>query len=315
MKRGNYPALQARCTQMAYVYALHWTMPVKDCIEPLLAGYEIGIKTGSIDSAFWCICFHLEYSIYTGAPLESLLEDLNTFIRHMGDYNATKPLLLLRFTQFALTRLINPNRTGANEDYLAKCCEEEGEEAMVVCFPMRQMYAFSILGEHQKVADMSLEWWARIMKVLPAQVNLIETSFVGALSCMALLHQDIKKSKKKKYLKHAKDCHAKIKNWTRKGCPNSVVHEALLDAEMMAVKKEPGLARKNFETAALLAGRRGLTHLQALSNERFAIYLEEIGDDQDAEYRYSEALKLYQAWGANAKVQQLESKVRPDIAD
>ena len=300
---------------MAYVYALHWTMPVKDCIEPLLEGYQIGIKTGSIGSAFWCICFYLEYSLYTGAPLASLQEDLRTFIRHMGDYNAAKPLLLLRFTECAITKLIDPNHEGANEEYLAGVCKKEGEDALVVCFPLRQMYACSILGEHQKVADLSFVWYAKIMKILPSQVNLIEINFVSALSCMALARQDIKQSTKKKYMKLAKQCHAKIKSWTRKGCPNCVVHGALLDAESMAIKKEPALALRNYETAALLAGRRGLTHLQALSNERFALYLEEIGDKQEAEYRFNEALKLYRAWGAKTKVQQLECKVGDEIAN
>lgn len=300
---------------MTYVYALHWTMPLKDCIEPLLEGYQIGIKTGSIDSAFWCICFYLEYSLYTGAPLESLQEDLKTFIRHIGGYNAAKPLLLLRFTEWAITKLIDPDHEGGNEEILADICKEEGEDAMVLTFPLRQLYASSILGEHQKAVDLSLEWYAKIMKTLTAQVNLIETNFVSALSCMALARQEIKQSKKKKYMKHSKECHAKIKSWTRKGCPNCVVHEALLDAESMALKKEPALARRNYETAALLAGRRGLTHLQALSNERFAIYLEEIGDKHEAEYRYNEALKLYRTWGAKAKVHQLEYKVGEEMAN
>jgi len=248
----------------------------------MLEGYEIGMKTGSIDSAFWCICFHQECSICTGAPLKSLLEDLKTFTRQMGDCNAEKQLLLLRLTQSALTKLVDPNHEGSNEECLTTIFKKEGEEAMAVAFPMWQMHACCFLREHKKVADMSLEWWAKIMKILPAQVNRIKTSFVGALSCMALLRPDTKNSKKKKHMKHAQECYAKIQSWTRKRCPNSVIHEALLDAEWMAVRKELSLARKNYETAALLAGRRGFAHLQALSNERFAMHLREIGDNHEA---------------------------------
>ena len=75
------------------------------------------------------------------------------------------------------------------------------------------------------------------------------------------------------------------------------------------MKKNKGLALRSYESAALLAGRRGLIHVQALANERFAIYLEEIGDTQEAEYRFKEAITLYQEWGATLKVQQLKNKL------
>ena len=75
------------------------------------------------------------------------------------------------------------------------------------------------------------------------------------------------------------------------------------------MKKERGDLRVKFEQAILLSGRRGLTHLQALSNERLAIYMEEIGDDVEALYRYEQAIQLYSEWGAKAKVEQLQPKI------
>lgn len=82
--------------------------------------------------------------------------------------------------------------------------------------------------------------------------------------------------------------------------------DALLEAEERAMENSKALALRNFEVAVLLAGRRGLTHLQALANERSAVYLEEVGDIDEAKYRYEQAQNLYTDWGATVKVEQVQ---------
>lgn len=83
----------------------------------------------------------------------------------------------------------------------------------------------------------------------------------------------------------------------------------MLDAEWAVLKKEKRDLRVKFEQAVLLAGRRGLIHLQALANERLAIYMEEIRDPVEAYYRYEQAIGLYVEWGAKAKVDKLQLKL------
>ena len=83
--------------------------------------------------------------------------------------------------------------------------------------------------------------------------------------------------------------------------------DALLEAEELAIENSRALALRNFEVAVLLAGRRGLTHLQALANERSAVYLEEWGDIDEAKYRFQQAQNLYADWGATVKVEQVIS--------
>jgi hypothetical protein len=95
-------------------------------------------------------------------------------------------------------------------------------------------------------------------------------------------------------------------------CPNiSNIHKdaALLDAEWAVLKKKKGDLRLKFEQAIVIAGRRGLTHLQALANERLAMYMEEVGDKVESFYRYEQAIKLYDEWGATAKIEQLQPKI------
>ena len=80
-----------------------------------------------------------------------------------------------------------------------------------------------------------------------------------------------------------------------------------MEAEIRALKKEKALAVRSYEVAVLLAGRRGLVHLQGLANERFANYLQEVGDSEEARYRYAQAQSLYSDWGATTKVDQMRA--------
>jgi hypothetical protein len=83
-----------------------------------------------------------------------------------------------------------------------------------------------------------------------------------------------------------------------------------LDAELEALKGDHYAASKSYEVAILYAGRRGLTQDRALAHERYGEHLARLGQDrgQDAEFQIAEAVKLYEEWGAYAKVQLMSRK-------
>jgi hypothetical protein len=89
--------------------------------------------------------------------------------------------------------------------------------------------------------------------------------------------------------------------------PNVTHYDSLLDAELASLRGEEFDARKHYEVAILYAGRRGLTQDRALGHERYGEHLIRMGADyrQDAEYQIGEALKLYDEWGAHAKVRRM----------
>jgi hypothetical protein len=80
-----------------------------------------------------------------------------------------------------------------------------------------------------------------------------------------------------------------------------------MDAELDSLKGDNYAASKSYEVAILYAGRRGLTQDRALAHERYGEHLHRLGNEQiqDAQFQISEAIKLYEEWGAFAKVQLL----------
>jgi hypothetical protein len=82
-----------------------------------------------------------------------------------------------------------------------------------------------------------------------------------------------------------------------------------LDAEADALRgpKFHSTITSRFEAAIQYSGKCGLMHDRALAHERYSEYLSRLGAvrDEDASFQLNEAMRLYEEWGAHAKVKQL----------
>ena len=84
-------------------------------------------------------------------------------------------------------------------------------------------------------------------------------------------------------------------------------YDSLLDGELGSLRGDTYAASKFFEAAVVYAGRRGLVQDQALAHERYAEHLWRLkgGHGSDANFHRREAIKLFEEWGAHAKVERL----------
>jgi hypothetical protein len=85
-----------------------------------------------------------------------------------------------------------------------------------------------------------------------------------------------------------------------------------LSAEQSALNKDYKTAEVLYKDSIRSAARNGNLHHAALINERYGDFLlHELGDEEEAKYRTSEAIRFYREWGAEAKVEML-THVRDD---
>jgi DNA uptake protein ComE-like DNA-binding protein len=77
-----------------------------------------------------------------------------------------------------------------------------------------------------------------------------------------------RKTKKQKFKKDAKKLHSTIKSWVKKGNPNVIHCDRLLDAERATLGGKSNAALEHCQSAASLAARGGFVHDAALANER-----------------------------------------------
>jgi hypothetical protein len=185
-----------------------------------------------------------------------------------------------------------------------------------VCVVQRcRIFLCLYFGEYELGADLTFKWAEKALQTLPGQPITPFVRLSGAICC----YEMARKTKQKKYLKEAKRLSKIIKRWAEKpnnNNPNSYHHDLLLDAEKAAYIGKRPVAYKNYESAILMAGRRGYLADQALGNELFARYCVECGDESEAEFRINESLRLYAEWGAHRKVQLLREefqRLHPNI--
>jgi hypothetical protein len=208
----------SRCYLSVYVYTLQWTTPLKDILKPLLEGYKIGVTTGTLYGAFFCVAFYVEFCFWTGVELTALHLDCETYLKQMEDFEAMKHAAFLNSTRHMIARLIGITDDSEEDDFEAFFLEKN-DIPMMCALRRVQIYVGCFLGEHRKVAELCLEWQSIIAKTLISQVSILEVTFASSLSCMALLRENNGHGSRK-YLAMAAKCRKKIQSYMAKSCPN-----------------------------------------------------------------------------------------------
>jgi tetratricopeptide (TPR) repeat protein len=176
---------------------------------------------------------------------------------------------------------------------------------LVVTIQTQQSRLYVIFGEHGKGADLSITNGYDWPKLAPGNPTIPTALFCGGISSFEMA----RKTKKQKFKKHAKKIHSTIKSWVKKGNPNVIHYDRLLDAERAALDGKSNAALKHYQSAVSLAARGGFVHDAALANERYAEYLlHDMSDRQEAIFYFEEAIKFYSEWGALKKVDLLREK-------
>jgi hypothetical protein len=280
--------------------------PIHAMLKPLLNGYEIGMQTGDVVRALHNLNCYLQAAMVAGRSLTVLEADCRMFVRQMREF---KQDLLEKFSSCLWQMVLNLMGHSKNTTVLTgEAMEEETEIETSLHQAMFQTYKLQLyvwFGDHEQGAELAISKGDSFMKASPGSSLCYIDNFMRGIS---LFHM-ARSTKKAKYKKHAKLVLAKVRKWVEKGNPNVVHHEALLEAEMAALRGKKYNARKQYEIATVLASRQGFIHDAAMANERYGEFLlNDMLDREEAAYRLEEAVKLYKEWGAHAKADILLEK-------
>lgn len=305
-------AVESRTIFVAHGFVLHWTIPVHACMKPMLRAYEVGMSTGDLESAMWGIYFYMEFAIYSGRSLKAIEADFQVYTRQMKEFKQLKALKLsLCLWQGILNLLGRSDHTCdltgeamTEEAVLQEAAQSKDTHTIGMVHRLKTLLAF-FFGEIELGSALALDYGEDFAKQNPGCPGVVQVRLHCAVCCFAMART----SKQRRYLSYAKRLSRIIKSWVGKGNPNMIHYDSLLEAELAVVEKRSHFARKHYEAAVLLAARKGFVHDHALISERYGEFLYfQLGDRREAEYRIGEAIKLYEEWGAAAKVKQIEEK-------
>jgi len=311
---------EARTMYTCYGMVLNWTQPWETCRGPLLDAYHVGMSSGDVESAMWCMYYYLDSSWNTGSSLMSLDRDFMTYTKACQDTRQPLQYMCLAMNWQIVLNLRGLSTTNRRTVLSGDAFDERiilqrsasnknssDLSLLQLILKRYKLYAALYFGEWEVACSIGMSIIDEYCKKLPGQSGCIYVTYISGLAALAVSKF---KSKEKKYRRHGRKCRNKLKEWADRGNPNCIHFVAMLDGEYDASRGMADTAGKHFEVAIKLAGRRGIVQDQAIANERLAESWLYHGDSDNAKYRFVEALRLYGEWGADRKVELLRERCR-----
>jgi len=311
LKRSKSSEWYAKIYLVVYGLVVHWSEPLESCFQPLLNGYEKGLKVGDVNSAASIVHAHCAYHVHLGCPIEPTEALFRKYHYVLTKHNQEQflPLHLL-FWQALLNlmgRSSNPiELTGEvmnQKDFIRDAMENNKSMEMAFLYYNRMLLAF-LFGEYKLAAEMG-ENNKNIGAFALSNFVVTQQIFYEGLNAAVLYNQ----TKVSKWRKLAQANKKVLKKWDCCASGNRTHMIRLLKAELSCSEGDEGKTESLYNSAILDAGKSGFLLDKAIANERAAVYFVDKNDKSRSRRYLSQALECYVEFGAQAKVDQLVSLV------
>ena len=310
---------KAKVINVVYCTIEHYKNKIRNTLEPLIQGYQVGLETGDLEYGSYCILHYCNYSYWAGINLNILesemcqyssslytLKQYNNYyyneICHQSILNLTREYkvaktLLLSGSIYDAQKFIpiykkNNDRYGLFQTYLHQ---------LVLSF---LFYNFSQSQHYAVLAEEYLDG-------VTGMIYIPVFYFYSSLSQLATSSQT-EQNDQDKILTQVTKKQEKIKFFADHAPMNYLHKYHLVAAECHRVKGEKLEAIEAYDRAITLAKENEYHQEEALANELAAKFYLDWGKTKIAQTYLIEAYYSYLAWGATAKVQHLE-QYYPDL--
>ena len=320
LERFENPAIESRIMSVYHIFLVHWTSPIHTTPNLMIEGYSRGMETCDMDSAFWHAHFYHESCLNSGTNLMLLAKDAELYCKQMEDFGMHKHLHCLQSLWQLILNLQGESSNTTilsgsvhDEEWALEFTQQNGDLHHLSHLNKDRLFAAAFFGNWELGAELGMAEIETICKALLGQHSTVVSHFITGLSCFEMAGRRGSKKKKKKYLRAAMTSRKAIKGWFAKGNPNAQHYLLFLNAEKARYKGKTEQALSLYQRTYILSGRTGYNHDQALVCERmYSFYKDILGDPVAAQQCLSDALELYQEWGAMKKVELLQAEARAE---
>jgi len=302
LKRVNHKPSEAGTMLLSYVFGSQWVTPIRECIEPLRSAHRIGLHTGAVENACWCMYYVVFCSFQAGRPLQPIAAECKAHAQRMEDFGQRMISLFCKAQLLTLLGIM-----GISKDEFPLNLSEVESNVPIIVEAIEAMRRFerTYNGEYELVAESTVKHGEAYIKNAPGIPQASYDFAVSGVSCLEVA----RKTGKPEYLREAKRIRKWINGWAKQGSPNFQHWKVLLDAGFAAQKGNVKATVQNYQLAVELATDGGYIHDAALANELWAAFaLDVLSDEDEAQLRLHDAIKFYAKWGALGKVQRIKAK-------
>mmetsp|Transcript_58455 Transcript_58455/g.142951 ORF Transcript_58455/g.142951 Transcript_58455/m.142951 type:complete len:1255 (+) Transcript_58455:215-3979(+) len=289
----------------ATTLAFAWRMPLHGLIKDFTRGYEAGMKVGDTEGAMWNCFYRSMYDVMAGKPLNGVVEKTRRHIPQMVELKKIEAATITVSIQKFVVELIGDPLTSLEEKIYAMVGTSESQHAAAPYGAKAwDNISLSLFRKYALAAELAIQNGNEFMKKFANIPMHMWDKFHQSLCLYAAAKVSIgrtKKNSRRRYLRHARKFKMVVDKWAKCGVINVVHQAALLEAEELASQCKIADARSAYEKAIGLATRGGFIHDAAVANERYAFFLQiDLWDKENADFYFSEALRQYRGWGADA---------------
>ncbi len=289
----------------------HWRFHFRDCIEGLTAAYHKGLETGDFLFASYSTFQICSIKFYMGQPLDQLREELDAYAAAVHKIKQYTSLNWLNIPRQAIANLTNPDEistefSGPYYDETVLEGQQAGKDYSGLCvYYINRMilcYLFDKNEEALENGEQSLKLLDSVLAtphILPAHLYLPLT-FIRAA-------EHTSGRQKRQYIQRARKMLKTLRKFTASVPANCLAKRHLVEAELNRLHGKNREAGGGYQKAVAAAREHGFINDEALANELASRFW--AASDPEKSHQYLlEARRLYQKWGAEAKVNWLDQQ-------
>ncbi|MFP4477684.1 MAG: ATP-binding protein [Desulfatibacillaceae bacterium] len=309
----RYPESREGVFTLFSVHALvrHWREPMINCMQGLKEAVDLGLRKGNFEFAALA-CFNYSYMVLaTCRSLEEACDTLVDLVETGVSIGHAQSVACIRLNLQVAKNLMG--QSGMPDRVVGEHFDEDREMdrfagdvniALVPLLRYQQMYLAYHFGHHAKAVALA-EKIAEVAPGIATTPGLVMSNWYQSLALLAATYGS---GTTGKVPGQVRENQRALQEWAGYAPVNHQHRFDLVEAEINRVSGNHTRAAESYELAARGAGKNGYLQDEALAYELAAkFHMATHGRDAAYPY-YRKARSLYLAWGARAKVRELDER-------
>ncbi|MBD2179127.1 AAA family ATPase [Pseudanabaena sp. FACHB-1998] len=311
MNKSHALGFKAKIFNLIYHFVRPWQESVRQCLAPLLEGYQAGLESGDLEFAAYCVYNHCQLAYFGGENLLKVKQDMQNY----GEAIALlKQEIALNFHQIGQQAVLNWLGEAENPLLLkgAVYNEEErlplhiaaGDRYSIGTFYVQKLILTYHFGQSQEaiaIAKLAKQYSTGLVGAIQS------TAFYFYHALTLLTADEIKEADSEIYQEFTQDLE-KLDFWATHA-PSNFSHRCqLLRAELARISGQRLEAMDLYDQAIASAKANQYIQEEALANELAAKFYLAQNKVVIAKAYMLEAQYAYLQWGGLAKIQHLKNE-------
>lgn len=281
----------------------HWVRSLRENIATFAQGYQAGLETGELRFAGYNIRLQIVNYFYLGIDLESLNLKIFDYLKFAEQTQNQIVLDTLVAVQLIVQELQGTTR-GFKEASFLESCRSHSSFSAICYYQILKAQTLYLLDRPNEALGY-IQAAKSLLQSIPGCISLAILNFYHSL-VLSALYSKADSNTQKQLWQELSNNQQQMKVWAEH-CPENFLHQyQLIEAEIARLSGDRAAAIDLYDQALTQATLSEFTPNIALINEQMAKFWLADGKENIAQAFLVEAYYLYRAWGATAKLAQLE---------